>query len=239
MPTPWYQYNRIDNYALFPDPFGSFPKPDSNLAVPDGQAITALASGVISGINAPDGSVPAFGEVVTVKLDNPINPVATHTAYLHLGSLPSGLAVGQRVQQGDTIGYAGPTAQGDKITGFALYNGDYYGYGPSWAQFVGSPALNPVPFLDAVKNGQSQSTSQLAGGTVGASTLTGDAVSSFLSPYIGSAETSVTSGLQTGMLVAIALVAIVAGLFLLIAGTPLGEHIKQGAIKTVEEGAMV
>ena len=36
MSQPWYKYPRIDDYASYPDPDGPFPKPDSNILVPDG-----------------------------------------------------------------------------------------------------------------------------------------------------------------------------------------------------------
>ena len=100
MSQPWYKYPRIDDYASNPDPDGPFPKPDSNILVPDGVPITALASGVVSGINAPDGSHPAFGQVVTVKLDTPLNPIADHMAYLHLNQISC--SQGQRVTFGKT-----------------------------------------------------------------------------------------------------------------------------------------
>jgi len=99
MSQPWYEYPRIDDYGS-PDPDGPFPKPDSNILVPDGVPITALASGVVSGINAPDGSHPAFGQVVTVKLDTPLNPIADHMAYLHLNQISC--SQGQRVTFGKT-----------------------------------------------------------------------------------------------------------------------------------------
>jgi hypothetical protein len=154
MPTPWYMFPRIDNYGS-PDPFGGFPKPDSNIQIPANYPVTALLSGTVSGVNAPDGSIPEYGSVVTIKLDKPINQVATHTAYLHLAS--STVGVGQHVNAGDLIGYNGSqnAAGSEKVPlGFALYNGDYYGYGPSWNQYLGSSALNPVGVLNAAANGQ-------------------------------------------------------------------------------------
>ena len=108
MSQPWYKYLRIDDYASYPDPDGSFPKPDSNILVPDGVPITALASGVVSGINAPDGSQPGFGQVVTVKLDTPLNPSADHMAYLHLNQISC--SQGQRVTFGTPVGVAGPSS---------------------------------------------------------------------------------------------------------------------------------
>lgn len=152
----WYQYPRIDNYGL-PDPFGGFPKPDSNIQCPAGTPVTSLFSGVISGINSPSGVVPDWGASITIRLDKPINAIATHIAYLHMQPIPANLRVGQRVAAGDLVGYAGSaTAQGaQKVPlGFALYNGDCYGYGPTWSMYNGDPRLNMTPVLDAAaKNG--------------------------------------------------------------------------------------
>lgn len=149
----WYTYNRIDNYGA-PDPYGGFAKPDSNILVPEGTPITAPLAGVVTGINAPDGSLPAWGAVVTIKLTVPYNSVATHIAFLHLSALASGLSVGSSVSAGQVIGVAGsgPNAAGSQkaALGFAFYNGDYYGYGPSWAQYDGSSQLNPVAFLNGL-----------------------------------------------------------------------------------------
>lgn len=153
--APWYTYPRVDAYGT-PDTFGGFPKPDSNVEVPDGYPITALLSGVVTGINSPDGSVPAWGAAITIKLDQPINSLATHTAYIHLSSIASGLAVGSRVNAGDVIGYSGGAraAGTQKVPiGFALYAGDIYGYGPQWSQDLGNASLNPTSVLDAAKNG--------------------------------------------------------------------------------------
>jgi len=237
MTTPWYAYSRVDNYAVYPDPYGDFPKPDSNINAPAGTAITALASGVISGINAPNGgAMPSFGQVVTIKLDNALNPIATHMAYLHLNGIASNVQIGQHVQAGDTIGYAGANAQGNAGTGFALYNGPYYGYGSSWSQYVGSSALNPVPFLNSLN--ASTGGSQLASGTIGATSLTGDLATSILSPYIAPIEKSVTGTLAAGMFLVIGLVAIVGGLVLLVANTKLGESIKGTATHVAEVAAM-
>ena len=152
----WYQYPRIDNYGA-PDPFGGFPKPDSNIQCPDGTPVTSIAAGTVSGINSPSGAVPAWGASITIRLDVPINAIATHIAYLHMQPIPAALRVGQRVNAGDIVGYAGGrTSQGaQKVPlGFALYNGDVYGYGPTWSMYNGDPRLNMTPVLDKLaKNG--------------------------------------------------------------------------------------
>lgn len=154
--APWWTFPRIDNYGA-PDPFGGFPKPDSNIQLPDGYPVTALLSGTVSGINSPTGAIPDWGAVVTIKLDNAINPIATHSAYLHLAGVAPGVSLGSHINAGDLIGYSGGSlaAGTQKVPlGFALYNGDYYGFGPTWAQFLGSPALNMTPLLNAASSGQ-------------------------------------------------------------------------------------
>lgn len=153
-PLPWYKFPYTNDYGG-PEPFGTFPKPDINIQCPDGTPITALLPGVITGINASDGHVPAWGAVMTIRLDKPVNAVATHIAYLHLEPLESHFQIGQHVSKGDTIGYSGgQTAAGsEKVpVGVALYNGDVYGEGPTWDLYVGSKWLDPQPVLKAAGN---------------------------------------------------------------------------------------
>lgn len=154
---PWYQYPISGGAYGTPDPYGGFPKPDVNIDVPSGMPITALYSGTVSGINSPSGIVPAYGNVVTVKLDNPINPIATHTAYLHMASIAPGLQVGQKISAGTIVGYSGGNNPGAGLqqapVGFALYNGDVYGYGPTWSQYLGSSALNPTNIIQVLASG--------------------------------------------------------------------------------------
>lgn len=170
---PWYMYPVINNYGS-PDPYGGFPKPDINVAAPSGTPITALMSGTVSGINSPNGGVPAWGNVITIRLDNPINPVATHIAYLHLASLAPGISIGQHVDTGTIIGYSGGTNPGPGLQqaspGVALYNGDYYGYGPSWNQYLGSSQLNPTQFWSEVMNGTINSGTNSTNSTPGYNT---------------------------------------------------------------------
>lgn len=156
MAKAWYQYAWASDYGG-DESFGTFPKPDLNIQCPDGTPITALLSGTISGLNAPDGSMPAWGASVTIRLDVPVNAVATHTAYLHLMPLPSGLRIGQKVSAGQLIGWSGgaKAAGSQKVpVGFALYNGDNYGYGASWNQYVGNPLLDPTGILKAAGGGK-------------------------------------------------------------------------------------
>jgi len=151
----WFSYP-FDNPAGETEPFGGGAKPDSNVQCPDGTPITALLSGTISGLNGPSGEMPAWGAAVTIRLDKPINQIATHTAYLHLQPLSPALAIGQHVDAGALIGYSGggSAAGAQKVpVGFALYNGDIYGFGPTWGQYLGNPLLNPYPVLRAAAGG--------------------------------------------------------------------------------------
>src|SRR5713101_5499443 len=152
---PWYTFPRVDNIGS-PDPFGGFPKPDSNIQTPDNYPITALLSGVVSGINSPSGTIPTFGAVVTIKLDHALNSLATHTVYLHLASVAPGLHIGSHVNAGDLIGQSGGSAAAGSQkapVGFALYSGDYYGYGSAWGNMTKANLLgplNPVSLLNQI-----------------------------------------------------------------------------------------
>jgi hypothetical protein len=151
----WWNFPRVDNYGS-PDPYGGFPKPDSNILVPDNYPILNLLPGTITGIGSPSGQTPAWGQVITLKLDKPLNGLATHEAYLHLAGLAPGLKIGMHVDSGSLIGYNGGNnaAGSQKVPlGFALTPVDYYGYGSQWVNTVGNPQLNPVSLLDAAKTG--------------------------------------------------------------------------------------
>lgn len=151
----WWNYPRVDNYGS-PDPFGGFPKPDSNILVPDNYPVLNLLPGVVTGINSPSGQVPAWGTAITIKLDSPINSLATHEAYIHLAGLAPNIKVGTHLNMGDLIGYnGGNNATGSQKVplGFALTPVDVYGYGAQWQQTVGNAKLNPVPLLDSAKSG--------------------------------------------------------------------------------------
>ncbi len=149
----WYKYPRVDAIGT-PDIYGNFPKPDSNIQLSAGHPVTALLAGTVTDVDRTS----AWGCAVTIKLDKPLNQLATHTAYLHLaGQIPVG--VGDHVNAGDLIGYSGSSLAcgSQKVPlGFALYAGDAYGYGDAWQkqmQYV-TTLLNPVPLLDAAKGGK-------------------------------------------------------------------------------------
>ncbi len=152
----WFNFNRIDLLGT-PDPAGGFPKPDSNILAPAGLGVSAPADGVVTGIsnNFSDG----FGNAVTVRFNKPPNPYATHFVFLHLTSLSPGLKVGQMVKAGDVLGWTGSNPQNASL-GFALYPGNNYGKDSAWSAFdtvpnlTGNGVYNPVPYLDALKNGK-------------------------------------------------------------------------------------
>ncbi|MDE2588111.1 MAG: hypothetical protein KGL95_00370, partial [Patescibacteria group bacterium] len=58
---------------------------------------------------------------------------------------------GKHLQEGDVIGTGGGNITGSGRqpagVGFAFFNGDAYGYGPTWNQYVGSKQLDPTSFL--------------------------------------------------------------------------------------------
>ena len=148
--APWWTYPRIDNFGSI-DPQGNYWKPDSNVQVPGNYPITALLSGIVTSVtNTPWGQ-----NVVTVKLDQPLNNLATHTFYEHLSSTT--VQVGQRVNQGTLIGYNNPSGQ--VPLGFGLYSGDNYGLDSAWKTLQNdlcpgcANLLNPTSLLNAAKSG--------------------------------------------------------------------------------------
>lgn len=154
--TPWWDYPRVDNLGI-PDPFGGFPKPDSNIQLPDGYPVVAILPGTVTSISTSQ----AWDCTVTIKLDAPLNALATHTFYEHLGGFASGLSVGTHVNAGDLIGYngGGQACGSQKVPlGFGLYSGDIYGSGNAWNILMddlssGQNLLNPVNLLNAAKGG--------------------------------------------------------------------------------------
>ncbi|MDE2589756.1 MAG: hypothetical protein KGL95_08845 [Patescibacteria group bacterium] len=149
---PWWMFGICSGYSG-QEPYGGGPKPDINICIPQANyPITALGSGYVTNID----KVSPWGYAVTVKLDTPHNAVATHDAYLHLASIDPSLYVGAHVQPGSMIGTGGNNQTGSGKqpagVGYAWYNGDQYGYGSTWNQYVGSANLNPTSFFNNVTN---------------------------------------------------------------------------------------
>lgn len=135
----WLHYNIIDNFGVYPDPEGKFPKPDINILAPSGTQFTAPLPGTVSGIDYNS----SFGDVVTINLDNPINGAATHYAFLHLSTIAP-LKVGQHVNVGDILGTGGGgQSKSGAAPGFALTASDKYGFGAGWANNVKGSWINP------------------------------------------------------------------------------------------------
>lgn len=149
--APWWTYPRIDNFGTI-DPQGPFWKPDSNIQIPGHYPIIAISPGTVTDVRQT-----TYGgqTAVTVKLDMPLNSLATHEYYEHMSS--AAVAVGQRIGAGTLIGYNNPT--GAVPLGFGFYSGDVYGSGPAWGVLQndlrpgGAGLLNPVKFLDSAKGG--------------------------------------------------------------------------------------
>jgi murein DD-endopeptidase MepM/ murein hydrolase activator NlpD len=182
--APWWTFARIDNMGV-PDPFGGFPKPDSNIQLPANYPIIALLPGTITFI---DGGEVGWGGVITLKLDHPPNAIATHNQYEHLAGTT--VRVGQHVNAGDLIAYnGGAAAQGaQKVPlGFGYYHGDHYGSGDGWqyetsSNLNGGP-LDPVPLLNAARAG----TLQVINSGSSSSSSFGGSGGQFLTTVLGTA----------------------------------------------------
>lgn len=182
--VPWINAARVDNLGGV-EPFGGFPKPDTNIQLPRSTPIQALLPGTVTAL---DGGEVDWGAVVTIRLDVPLNALATHTAYLHLRN--ASVKVNQHVTSGQIIGYNGyqDAAGAQKVPfGFALYNGDHYGMGPAWALMTSSNLqgqLNPVPYILQAQQGRLPIASGGGGGVAGGiaqamtGMLTGDLITS-------------------------------------------------------------
>ena len=151
---PWYQFARVDNIGV-PDPYGGFPKPDSNVQVPAGYPLTALLPGTVTSVQHG----LSFGAVVTIKFDSPpaTNPKAQYYFYEHMrGDIQ--VNEGDHVYSSQIIGYNGSEqAEGaQKVpVGFGLYAGPIYGGGSAWntTQAAITTTYNPVALLNSAANG--------------------------------------------------------------------------------------
>lgn len=144
----WYKYPRIDNFGVYPDPVGPYPKPDSNFVnVPDGTPITALASGTVTGVRRQPWAPLAWS--ITIRMDTPYNSVATHTAYNYVEH--PRVRVGQHVSFGTELAESGNPY--DVGVAFAFCDADVYGQATKNEPFNGTyinPELDPVPFLGSL-----------------------------------------------------------------------------------------
>lgn len=150
MAAPWWdsQFSRVDNLGAYPDPAGPYYKPDTNVQLPPGYPVIAISPGTVTSVQQT-----SWGQhVVTVRLDDRHNDLATHEFYEHMSS--ANVAPGDHVNQGDTIGY---NNEGSPPLGFGFYSGDVYGSGSAWqilqnelAAHGNNSQLSPVAFLDSM-----------------------------------------------------------------------------------------
>lgn len=219
----WYTFPRIDNFGTI-DPAGPYWKPDSNVQLPGNYPVTALLSGTVTSIQ-----VTSWGQhVVTVKLDSPLNSLATHTFYEHLSNSAPGLTTGQHVTAGQLIGYNNPS--GSVPLGFGLYSGDVYGSGSAWSTLQqdlapGGPGLlNPTSLLNSSSgNGSSLLSSLTSGASGGGISIPGLDLSSLTS--------GLNSFFEKAALFVLALVFIGFGLYL-----TFQKQVDQAAGKAVKVG---
>jgi len=165
----WYDYDIVVPFGNvnFDSALGG--AHDLDLGCPANYPVTALLSGSISSITAP-----AWGKQVGVALDHPING-KPYCAYLHLSAVNPTLKVGQHIDVGEIVGWAGggntqaqyngthnPTGQNflndtfnsSRIqAGFALMNGPEYGV-IGWSVFPPIDwQLDPTPIILAMRKG--------------------------------------------------------------------------------------
>ena len=146
----WTQFPRIDNFGRI-DPEGKYWKPDSNILTPPGYPITSLFNGTVTNVQWT-----SWGQtVVTIKMDTPLNTLATHQFFEHMHD--STVSVGQHVNAGDLIGHANYTGEGANL-GYGFYSGDVFGSGSAWDTLQqdlapgGAGLLNPVAVLNSFKS---------------------------------------------------------------------------------------
>lgn len=147
---PWYTFSWLENFGTI-DPEGNYWKPDVNVQAPAQYPITSLFSGTVTSVQQT-----SWGQnVVTVKLDQALNYLATHVAYQHLSS--SSVQVGQHVQTGSLIGFNNNSGQ--VPVGLSFYSGDVYGSGSAWNTLQqdlapgGAGLLNPGKLLGIPEGG--------------------------------------------------------------------------------------
>lgn len=158
----WYDYP-LDapgtSYGQVQDPVcqgqpNCYLKPDVNVAVPGGTPITALLSGIVTSVQ--DQGSGSGGLSVVIKSDQPINTLATHTAYNYLGS--SSVQVGQHINNGQQLGIAGSPYNINFA--LALTTDDIWGNGGFHYNATGNSQLDPHLLLNAVSSGTLPSSQQ-------------------------------------------------------------------------------
>lgn len=150
----WWDLPLINNFGVYPDPVGPYPKPDVNIVAPANTPFVAPASGTVSSIDTSS----FWGNSVTVQFDNPPNNVAQYYAFNYMSQVPNELGVGNHVNVGDTLAYGGANINNSGGTAaFAFSGGPRYGFDPGWSsnvigQWI-NPLLNPTDFINILKSG--------------------------------------------------------------------------------------
>lgn len=150
MANQWWDFPEIYNFGQ-KDSEGNYWKPDANPQVPPLYPVANLLPGTVTNIR----QTPWGQTVVTVRLDSPLNSLATHQFYEHLSS--ASVSVGQHLNTGDVVGKSNPS--GMVPLGYGLYSGDIYGSGTAWDTLQndlapGGPGLlNPTSIIEKAKAG--------------------------------------------------------------------------------------
>lgn len=139
---PWWDFAYIDRFGQI-DSEGNYYQPDINVQIPGDYPVVAVLPGTVSSVQRT-----GWGQtVVTIALDSPLNPVATHSFYEHMSYAT--VSVGQHVSFGDLVGYNNPS--GMVPLGFGLYSGDVYGSGPAWQTLQSDLAPGGAMLLDPTR----------------------------------------------------------------------------------------
>lgn len=147
----WYDFPIVSHFDEI-DREGNYLQPDANLAVPFEYPVVSIVSGVVTW-----KEYTSWGQwVLTIKLDKPINRLATHMFFEHMSSIY--VSIGERVSQGTTLGLTG-TAAVNILLGVGLYSGDVYGSGEAWTILQndlkpgGAHLLDPTSLIESARNG--------------------------------------------------------------------------------------
>lgn len=200
---PWWQWPRIDNFGQI-DPEGNYWKPDTNVQVPGNYPIQNILPATVTSVRQT-----SWGQtVVTARLDQPLNNLATHEVYQHMSSAT--VSPGQHIDTGTLVGFNNP--DGQVPLGFSFYSGDVYGSDAGWTILQqdlapgGAGLLNPTSFLDKAKSGKIQTSS--SGMIVPTSSCSGIDIpcwwNSFILPFF-----------EHAFLLILALVLIILGFFII------------------------
>lgn len=100
---------------------------DETVLCPPNMPVTSIVSGTVS-----DLSAPSWGKQVGIKLDNPVNG-KPYFAHLHLSALNPSLSIGQHVNKGNLLGWAGGANEESQYLGTS---------NPTGQNFLNSPDMS-------------------------------------------------------------------------------------------------